>query len=68
MIIKDGVLMRKTARYSQVVLPERYHRVVYVELHEKLAHLGADRVLELAKKRFYWPRMKNRIEDFIRKL
>jgi hypothetical protein len=28
---------------------------VYEELYEKIGHLGADRVLELARARFYWP-------------
>ena len=65
--IVDGVLMRTTAKLKQIVLPEKFHRLVYTELHEKLAHLGAERVLELAKVRFYWPRMKDRIEEYIRK-
>ena len=65
--IIDGMLMRKTASLTQIVLPQKFHRVVLVELHEKLAHLGAERVLELARKRFYWPRMKNHIETYIRK-
>ena len=65
--IVDGVLKRKTAKFEQIVLPEKFHKLVYVELHEKLGHLGPDRVLELAKKRFYWPRMKESIEKYISK-
>ncbi len=65
--IVDGVLMRNTASFTQIVLPEKFHRLVYEELHEKLAHVGADRVLELAKPRFYWPRMKACIEKYITK-
>ena len=64
--IVNGVLMRETANFNQIVLPEKFRRMVYSELHEKLAHLGSERVLELARKRFYWPRMKNSIEFFIR--
>ena len=53
LVIENGVLTRKTTSFNQIVLPEKFHSMVYSELHEKLAHLGADRVLELAKKRFY---------------
>ena len=52
-------------RLKQVVLPEMYHSLVYSELHKKLAHLSSDRVLELARKRFYWPKMQ--IDFFIKK-
>ena len=65
--IVDGILMRKTASFTQIVLPEKFHHLVYKELHEKLSHVGADRVLELAKPRFYWPRMKACIEKYITK-
>ena len=65
MMIKDGILLRYTTKFTQIVLPEKFHKLVYEELHEKLAHVGADRVLELARPRFYWPRMKMCIENFI---
>ena len=39
----DGILMRKTASLSQILLPEKFHQLVYSELHENLAHLGSDR-------------------------
>ena len=65
--IVDGVLIRKTANFVQIVLLEMFRQLVYTELHEKLAHLGPDRVLELARRRFYWPRMKNDIENYVRK-
>ena len=65
--IVDGVLVRKTASLAQIVLPEKFRSLVYSELHEKLAHLGPERVLELARQRFYWPRMKNDIENYVRK-
>ena len=65
--IVDGVLKRTTARFEQIVLPEKYHKLVLEELHGKLGHLGADRVLELARSRFYWPRMRQYIEKYITK-
>ena len=65
--LMDGVLTRVTAQQSQLVLPQKYHAIVYKELHEKMAHLGADRVLELARQRFYWPRMARDINNYVRK-
>ena len=67
MSFENGILIRKTKTLKQIVLPERFHPVVYSELNQKLAHLGSERVLELAKKRFYWPKMKKDIEFFIKK-
>ena len=65
--VVDGVLLRKTEKHQQVVLPKRFHKLVYVELHEKMAHIGAEKVLDLAHQRFYWPRMNTDIEHYIRR-
>ena len=52
---------------KQIVLPESLHNIVFVELHQKMGHLGSDRVEELSRQRFYWPCMRSDIEDFIRR-
>ena len=65
--LENGVLYRKTAVAKQIVLPEVYRPLVYTELHEKLGHLGSEKVVELARKRFYWPYMKKDIEFFVKK-
>ena len=62
----DGVLQRKTTMFTQIVLPKAFHNLVYQELHQKLSHLGSDKVLELARRRFYWPKMQHYIEYFIK--
>ena len=33
LVIVDGVLKRETAKFSQIVLPEKFRRLVYDELH-----------------------------------
>lgn len=38
---------------------------MYHELHEEMGHLGVERVLALARERFYWPYMRKDIEHFI---
>ena len=64
--IENGVLVRKTKSLTQIVLPKKFHSIVYSELHEKLGHVGSEKVLELARTRFYWPRMSNHIEFYVR--
>ena len=61
------MLWRRTAKFEQIVLPKEFHQTVYVELHEKLAHLGVEKVLDLAQQRFYWPRMASDIKNYIQK-
>ena len=64
----DGVLYRKTRRGRQLVLPSKYHRMVYKHLHKDLGHLGSDRAVEMARERFYWPGMAQDIEHYIRNI
>ncbi|KAJ8014395.1 hypothetical protein DPEC_G00039780 [Dallia pectoralis] len=43
---EHGLLFRKTATRHQLVLPRRYHELVYKELHQDNGHLGAERLHE----------------------
>jgi hypothetical protein len=56
-IVVNGVLRRNSNAYDQIVLPRKYHSLVLKELHDKMGHIGSDRVLHLARDRFYWPLM-----------
>ena len=51
-----------------MVLPKKYHKRVYEELHENMGHLGAERVMELARERFYWPFMRADITHYVTKV
>ena len=62
---KDGVLRCQSGPYTQLVLPRRYQHLVYKELHREMGHLGCDHVIQLARERFYWPRMQNGITHYI---
>ena len=42
---KSGLLYRN----HQVVLPQKFCRTIYRELHEEMVHLGVERVLALAR-------------------
>ena len=65
--LQDGVLLRKTVKYQQIVLPKSFHEMVYKELHVKMGHLGVEKVADLAQQRFYWPRMVADIKSFVQK-
>ena len=43
---------------SQLVLPHKFHRTVFRELHEEMGHLEGERVLHLTRERSFWPHMK----------
>lgn len=48
-----------------MLLPKCFHSTVFKELHHDMGHLGADRVIQLARKRFYWPKMESDIIHFV---
>ncbi len=64
----DELLRRKCGQNLQLVLPKRFHRLVYKELHQEMGHLGAERVLQLARERFYWPYLQRNITYFVTKV
>ena len=61
-----GILYRKARRGRQLVLPSKYHRMVYKHVHEDLGNIGSDRAVEMARERFYWPDITQDIEHYIR--
>lgn len=68
-LTRDGLLKRTTVSPEgnrlQLVLPKVYHPLVLKHLHDDMGHLGTDRVLTLARDRFYWPHMAIYIEEYI---
>ena len=65
--VREGILCRDTPDWKQVVLPACYHHLVYEELHQKMGHVGVEKVCDLAQKRFYWPRMYDDVKKFVQK-
>ena len=62
---KDGLLRRTSSQHEQLVLPKELQPLVYQHLHCDLGHLGSERVCNLARQRFFWPRMQRDIEHYI---
>ena len=65
--IVEGVLVRNSLSCSQIVLPECLHHLVYIELHQKMGHLGLEKVMDLSRRRFFWPHMEADTDYFIKK-
>ena len=61
----DGILHRQTQSRKQVILPQRYRKIVFKELHDEMGHLGTERVVNLARDRFFWPHVARDIEHYI---
>ncbi|KAL0185286.1 hypothetical protein M9458_002856, partial [Cirrhinus mrigala] len=63
--IENGLLYRKTTERKQLVLPSVYKQVALTHLHNNMGHVGVEKVLSLARERFYWPFMKREIEEYV---
>ena len=46
---KDGIFRRRCGPYQQVVLPSRFHLLVYEKLHANMGHQGPKRVFQLTR-------------------
>ena len=64
----DSLLFRRSGPYSQLVLPQRFHSIVFKELYQEMGHLGAPWVVQLARERFYWSNMEEDITHFVTKV
>lgn len=51
--------------YRKILLPKKFHNLVYKELHEEMGHLGVERVLTLIRDCFYWPHMQRDMEHYV---
>lgn len=65
--LDNGLLYRRTTERQQLVLPAVYKAKVLKYLHDDMGHIGTDRVLALARERFYWPFMKQEVENYVTK-
>ena len=69
--IRQNLLYRKRTHSDgkikyQLVLPTEYVQRALVGLHDQTGHLGRDRTLELVRSRFYWPKMADEVDQWIR--
>ncbi len=67
---KNGMLFRRRQDRGsvlyQLALPVDLRETVLTSLHNDMGHLGIERTLDLARSRFYWPRMATTVEEKIK--
>ncbi len=69
--IKDELLHRVVKDVAgnetfQLVLPDKFRIQVTKALHDDLGHLGTERTVSLIRDRFYWPRMAQMVENYVK--
>lgn len=67
LILIDGVLYRKVLNqrgeaFHQLVVPSSLRERAFQGIHDETGHMGIERTLELARARFYWPKLAQYIE------
>lgn len=45
--------------------PSVYKWVALLHLHNHMGHVGMEKVLSLARERFYWPFVKQEIKEYV---
>lgn len=65
LVLEEGILYRQTGQRKQLILPSKLKQTVLKHLHDDMGHVGADKVIQLARERFYWPFMQREIEDYV---
>lgn len=63
--LEKGLLFRCAGQRKQLVVPEKLRKTILKHLHDDMGHVGADKVIHLARERFYWPFMQKQIEDYV---
>ena len=66
--LKDGILYRhvtdeKGMEWFQLVIPPSHHERAIQGIHDEVAHTGCHSALKLARQRFFWPYMSQKIEE-----
>lgn len=68
LVLRNGVLYRKCKTSDmkfrfQLVLPSSHRDEALRGIHDDVGHPGFDRTMDLARARFYWPRLQSTIEE-----
>lgn len=74
-LLVDGLLVRKWLPHRenlvgdpvfQVVVPTKFRKQVLRKSHVQSGHLGVQRTVDLIRKHFFWPRLKQDVYKYIR--
>lgn len=66
-ILRHGVVFHKSpSNNPQLYVPDEMIDNIIRTTHEKIGHLGVDKCCEQLRKQYWFPQMRNRVENFIR--
>lgn len=65
LVLENNIMYRKTMQRRQLVLPTKYRQMILQQLHNNMSHVGTEKVLQLARERFYWPGMRKSVEEYV---
>lgn len=71
LVMQEGLLYRSNKTSSgketwQLVLPSKFRETVLRSLHDDMGHLGVERTGDLVRNRFFWPKMAQDVEQYIK--
>lgn len=71
LVMTHGLLHRVSTSHTgekthQLVLPAKFKAVVLKSIHDDLGHLGIERVTDMIRSRFLWPKMSTDVEQYVR--
>ena len=64
----SGLLLDLTTSTPRVYVPDSpaLHSALLHEAHDAAGHFGADKTLDLLNRQYYWPRMRQSVEAYVR--
>lgn len=71
LVLREGVLYRKRLMNGetqfQLLVPLSLRQTALSGIHDEIGHLGRNRSLQLARDRFFWPKMAQDVADYIKR-
>lgn len=61
-VLHRKILNQRGEEFHLLVIPNDHRERAFKGVHDEVGHMGIERTLELARARFYWPKMAKYIE------
>ena len=63
---EHALIARAQSIRNQMLIPEALRKPFFLEVHWSVGHLGADKTLEMAKRRMWWPRITTMVYSWVK--
>ncbi|CAM1312561.1 Uncharacterised protein r2_g2301 [Pycnogonum litorale] len=64
---KNGFLYYTEDDQERICVPQEYVKEILKKCHDEQGHLGIDRTLDLIRRRFYWPKLRDDVKNWIKR-